>query len=344
MTERNSFSVSAGQVWSLADWLRESQVDFLAMMLRCGIQADSLQSGDARVPARQWHQLLDLAGKEIRDPLIGLHCGESAADAQSPRPAMDLFFQTLFNNPTLGRALNDYCRLAPLIDDGWQVMLRQAGDSIRLCWSVAPGADYHPAAVEIFVARTVALCRMLLSSPLHLAAVSLAHPALGPRWRYRRFFACPVRFAAKRCQIELATTDLEIPLINSQPQLYALLVQHCEHWLDQLLSSQSLSIRLRNWLRQQLQLGQPDSSLAARHFAMSRQTLHRHLRDEGTGFNELLDQVRMEEACRYLAEERYSLGEIAFFLGFSEQSAFSRAFRRCMGESPALYRQRMRAA
>ncbi len=75
---------------------------------------------------------------------------------------------------------------------------------------------------------------------------------------------------------------------------------------------------------------------------MSRQTLYRKLKKEGESFQNLAETVRRERALQYVAEGEYGLTEVAFLLGFSELSAFSRAFKRWTGESPGHYRARHR--
>ena len=83
-----------------------------------------------------------------------------------------------------------------------------------------------------------------------------------------------------------------------------------------------------------------DADTLAKQCHMSRQTLYRRLKKEGLGFHELVEEVRKDKAMRYVASDHYALGEIAFLLGFSELSAFSRAFKRWTGMAPAQYRAR----
>ena len=77
---------------------------------------------------------------------------------------------------------------------------------------------------------------------------------------------------------------------------------------------------------------------AARALGMSRQTLYRRLKEEGTTFEELLDAKRRQLAIRYLALDRSTVKATAYRLGFSEPAAFSRAFKRWTGTSPSLFR------
>jgi AraC-like DNA-binding protein len=77
---------------------------------------------------------------------------------------------------------------------------------------------------------------------------------------------------------------------------------------------------------------------------MSRHTLYRHLKSEDMSFHDIVESARREKALQYLKKGKYSLSEIAFLLGFSELSAFSRAFKRWTGQSPGQYGKSMRSA
>ena len=97
---------------------------------------------------------------------------------------------------------------------------------------------------------------------------------------------------------------------------------------------------MRAFLLEEVQRGAPTLQTAAAHLRTSPRTLKRRLQEEGTTFQDLLDSVRCDLAKRYLEEPRLALGEVSFLLGFSEPSAFHRAFKRWTGKTPLAYRQR----
>jgi len=103
-------------------------------------------------------------------------------------------------------------------------------------------------------------------------------------------------------------------------------------------SKRSLGIRVRKLIRVQLERGKVGVETVAGQLNMSRYTLHKKLREEGLTFAALLEQVRREQALTYMKDKTKPLVEIAEQLGFSELSAFSRAFKRWMGTPPAEYR------
>jgi AraC-like DNA-binding protein len=104
--------------------------------------------------------------------------------------------------------------------------------------------------------------------------------------------------------------------------------------------SETVTGTLRRLLEDELPDGEPTRKRIAARLHMSARTLHRRLVDEGTSFRKVLTRVRREIAERHLRERRLAISEIGFLLGFSEPSAFHRAFKRWTGRPPHAYRQR----
>jgi AraC-like DNA-binding protein len=125
----------------------------------------------------------------------------------------------------------------------------------------------------------------------------------------------------------------------ANPRADATLVGLLDRYTSALLQRQppltTVSARVRAWLVEAHGAGVPTARQAAKALAMSERTLHRRLEQERTTFRKLLDQFRHEKAVALLASRRYSIAEVAFLLGYSELSAFYRAFRRWTGKSPA---------
>lgn len=106
----------------------------------------------------------------------------------------------------------------------------------------------------------------------------------------------------------------------------------------QMLPSLAFSLKVRPLIAAQLARGRVTVESVAQQLHMSRHTVYRKLRDENETFLGLLEEVRRERALAYLQERDRPLAEVAELLGFSELSAFSRAFKRWMGKSPAEFR------
>jgi len=113
--------------------------------------------------------------------------------------------------------------------------------------------------------------------------------------------------------------------------------------LDQLPSPADVVGRVREAIEAELRGGDPRLESIARRLAMSPRTLQRRLRDHGVLFNDVLDAMRFRAAKSYLAKRDVAAREVAYLLGFAEQSSFNRAFKRWSGQTPVDYRRRTAA-
>ena len=155
-----------------------------------------------------------------------------------------------------------------------------------------------------------------------------------------QFLARPVEFSQPTCFVAFDSAYLNFELPQRNPFLHQALTRHVETLLRKLQVRRKVSQQVRKILEKQLSREDLDIVIVAEQMAMSRQTLYRKLKQEEVSFQELVEDVRRIKALGYLNVGKYSLSEIAFLLGFSEQSAFSRAFKRWTGKSPAQYRQK----
>jgi AraC-like DNA-binding protein len=131
------------------------------------------------------------------------------------------------------------------------------------------------------------------------------------------------------------TTDLDIALVESDPGLCVVLDQHAKQVLERLPRVSTQSDRVRAFLSSQLSGGNTDAPTVAAHFCMSVRTLHRKLAEEGTSHKALLEELRREMCQSLLRRPEISISEVAFMVGFSEPSAFHRAYKRWTGMTPA---------
>ncbi|MEM9910687.1 MAG: helix-turn-helix transcriptional regulator [Pseudomonadota bacterium] len=117
------------------------------------------------------------------------------------------------------------------------------------------------------------------------------------------------------------------------------LVSHLDQELTQINDTPALAAQTKGEIARALSEGLPKMADIARRLGFSARSFHRRLAEEGLSFQTLTEQTRREIAFSMLQEERFALSEIAFLTGYSEQSAFNRAFKRWTGVTPAAYRK-----
>jgi AraC-like DNA-binding protein len=165
-------------------------------------------------------------------------------------------------------------------------------------------------------------------------AVCFAHPRPARVSEQERLFRAPVRYGCERNEVVLDRTLLERRQRQAEPRLLAMLDRHLEGLLSQLPEDRSLRGLTMRAMADHLLDGEPALSTVAAKLHMSPRSLQRRLRDESTSFAKLLADLRHNLALRHLRNPRTTIGEVAFLLGFSEVSAFHRAFKRWTGRTP----------
>jgi len=151
----------------------------------------------------------------------------------------------------------------------------------------------------------------------------------------KRILGCPVHFNCTRFEEVLDRSDMTITIPTSDDRLLSLLKKHAETMLSERGTNRpDLLQRLERRITELLPNGQARAKILAGEMGMSERTFHRRLEEMGTAFADLVDRLRHELAMRYVEDRRVSLGEVAFLLGYANQSSFSTAFRRWTGQAP----------
>ncbi|RMF18186.1 MAG: AraC family transcriptional regulator [Gammaproteobacteria bacterium] len=332
------YQVAASSVRTLLDWLRAQGQDVAVLMRGAGLDASVLDDqADEQVPYPAYVRLWELAEAATDNPAIGLHVG-----AQVDVSRMGVMGHIVFNNRTLREALEQYTRLSALMNEAVRATFRVEGDAAILCFEVAEDVPYCRPNMDRVLAMAVTRARRFVSPKLIMREVAFAHPQPAYVAEYEAVFGAPVKFDAPCCRIVFDAGYLDFELPQRNPYLHQMLSRQLEAWLAKLPFRKSLADQVRGLIRKHLASGRVDAAFIAHELAMSRHTLYRKLKAENLAFQALVDEVRLERAQGYLSRDKYSLSEIAFILGFSELSAFSRAFKRWTGQTPAQYRQQSR--
>jgi len=157
---------------------------------------------------------------------------------------------------------------------------------------------------------------------------------------YERVFRCPVRFAAAANEIVFNRRLLDLQQLHRDEILCELLRERADQLLADTHTTERLAERIIDGLKLQLQLGGTDPAQVAQRLGMTLRSLQRRLQSSSLSMSRLIDDARREVACASLRRRDVPIKDIAHRLGFSEPSAFHRAFKRWTGMTPAQFRQR----
>lgn len=331
---------------SLLVALDQAGVDVARLAARCGLEVAAIEE---RLTPAQAGQFLTAAVAAVPDPGFGLTVGATV------QPELfGIVGFTAMSAATYGEALARIGRYKRLITgDGFELL--PAGDctTVRLHLSDA-AAPYARYKVDAQLAFLVAFGRLLTRRAIRPEEVAVMFPPPSYRDRYAAFFACPVAFAAPANEVTLRNADLALPLISASPELGPIFVEQAEASLGAVaetappaprplappvLPTGEMVHRTRSFLRSTLRGEPPDLDTVAQRLVTSARTLQRRLRAEGSSFQQVLADVRLELARHYLTRTRLDSAEISYLLGFSHPHSFLRAFRRWTGMAPEEYRR-----
>jgi AraC-like DNA-binding protein len=189
---------------------------------------------------------------------------------------------------------------------------------------------------EAALAAILTMCRRASYPELAPVWVRIRRPDPGHHSRYLDFFRCPVSFGQPENGIAMRMDDLTRPLPAGNLDL----AEGADRLLDRMMAEVdegATTSRVRELLVQHLSSGRVTESDVAGQLNRSTSSLQRDLRAEGTTFRQLLESTRRDMAVRLLTSESRSIGQTAFMLGYSDQSTFTRAFRRWHGMSPGQF-------
>jgi AraC-like DNA-binding protein len=310
------------------------------VLAAAGLSSEDLADPDRMIPSDRVLILFDAAAEELGDDAFGLHIGETYDFG-----AVGAVSYAVLNAPTVGTALANFERYARTNWHGLRLTLEVAGRTARLAHDVGlPGRERARHYAEGAAVVAVQLLRRLVRVDWAPRRVLFGHGRPARTREHARIFGAPVRFDAPvSVAIELDAADLEHPVPHADRRLLPIVQRH----LDERLASARDDEE--DWLtsvRERVALevcdGPPSIETVAARLALGVRTLQRRLGERGIVFKRMVDDVRRDLALRYLADGKSDLTEIAFLVGYSELSAFDRAFRRWTGSTPKQYQRQLR--
>ncbi|MEM9939686.1 MAG: AraC family transcriptional regulator ligand-binding domain-containing protein [Pseudomonadota bacterium] len=191
---------------------------------------------------------------------------------------------------------------------------------------------------EASLSAVATISQEVSTAPFRPISVFFKHDARGDLETYERHFGCPVHFGSNRDALLVSEETLDAPNRLGDETIAKFFDRHLEQELAALADETGLEQRVRIAVAKVLSEGVPTLSAVASGLGMSARTLQRRLSDQGQSFQSLVDLARQELAQQLLRDTDYSLAEVAFLTGFSEQSGFTRAFKRWCGQTPRSYR------
>jgi AraC-like DNA-binding protein len=330
-------TISVGAIAKLLQALPALGVDAAAVCAEARFDPKVVAEREGRVPLSSLYQLWEAVVARLDRADAALVVAQSYSPGE-----YGLMGFVCMNCATIGEALRQAARYLCLWVSEPGLRIAEPGVLEFFYQQPVVARPGQRLALEAAVGEILNGARFLTRAPIAPEEVAFSHPAPRDCRGHEAFFKAPVRWAQKGTWLRFSPEQLQTPLPKADPQLAAFLAGLAEQALARAGEASSLIVQLRHLLADVLSRGVPEIEAVARRLAMSERTLRRRLEEEGTSFRELLDQTRAELARGYLRDPNLALSEVAFLLGFSEPSAFHRAFRRWTGQTPAEFRRNPR--
>lgn len=321
---------------SIVQALELGGVDCRAIFPELGLDYAALEDPDARFAqdamTRLWQRAVALSG----NPAIGLNMAKVA------RPSsFHVVGYALMSSRNLQEGFTRLVRYQRIIAEGADLSFRPQPEGYALILAIH-GDRLPPArqSAEASLAHSLAFCRWLTGKPLKPLLVSFQGPPPEDLEQYRQVFQAPLKFQAEHYGLLFARADLDAPLPTANQALAQLHDRFAGEYLARFSESRVTHLA-RQVLCRLLPQGEPRREAVAQALHLSQRTLQRRLQEEGSSFQQLLDDTRRALAEQYLAQPNLTLLEVAYLLGFADPSNFFRAFRRWFDSTPGEYRARL---
>jgi AraC-like DNA-binding protein len=303
-----------------------------------GLSATHPQQSGGRMSFARFADLWEAVVQRSADPYFGLHFGEKVLGFAGGH----ILLAVMMNCGTLGEALERFCRYHHLLADFTRPSLVDDGDQLIFTWKqeAVIGQNYE----DTILSMLSAVLKRLTDNRLQPVEVCFAHQAPVETTEYERIFGIRPRFDQPTNRLALERGTHATPIFLANPALLMTLEQYAQQLLGHHTPSDSWRNHTSTMIRQFLLRGEkPRLRDVAHALAISPRQLQNKLQAEGDSYQGVLDSVRKQMAIDCLNRGDMTVCEIAFLVGFSEQSGFNHSFKRWVGMTPGEYTASLRS-
>jgi AraC-like DNA-binding protein len=326
--------ISTNILRGFAAVLREKGIPTRELLREAGVDERTLERAVPATPLDEAVRIITTSYRLSKDPALALRVGSRA-----PIQSLGMLGELAVHCPTVRACLTEAEAYLPLALPMCRFRLVEEGKDAHFIFE-PPFADPLTLrfTTELSLAFAARIGRHFASFGEAPSEVAVRHGR--PRYAdaYSETFGCPIRFDAPRNEIVFPAALLDVPQPFLDDSLFRLLKRRADDLMLQERTRDLLHERVRHVLRHEVDLSSVNPGSIARRLGVSPRSLRRRLGDEGHSLSALTDEVRRELSLSELLNPDVPIKRIADRVGFSEVSAFHRAFKRWTGVTPARYR------
>jgi AraC-like DNA-binding protein len=331
-----SFTIAAGWVnrfyRSLIEWGVSEEKLFDISKLRLS----DLKDADERIPFEQYMNLGRMAPELTNTPEIGSILGQNARFQD-----IGIVFQLGFNCRTVRESLLKAVRYSDLGNEVSIAIFEERGNFAEWAEHYTSSRYLCIPLIEFECCQKLEILKFVLGDDFRPVQTMFQYAPPGHVDKYRQIFRTPLLFQQEKSGIVFKKEYLDFPNPNPQSYTQEILSRHAEKLLAELDRSKRFQDKVRKVIIKHLDSGDANMEMISNELKLSIRTVYRRLREENISYKALLNDIKMQLAQAYLKETTFTINDISYLLGYSETSAFHRAFKRWFGTNPSQYRQKV---
>lgn len=333
--QNNEYIVAIELLEAVVEYLETREISLARLWQRYDTSLEALQEQQF-VPFELFSDCFELGAEATQDTSIGLHVGENV----SARHWGQLGYLILSGEDGF-ESINYIQRFARLITNAMESTFAVEGDYLVCFFKMFP-AEYNRHTCEFFISAIFSLGKFMSEGRFAFKEIHFTYPLETRAADYQQVLGCRCLFEQPHNKVIVERSALGFTSTFRDPRLKKVLEQHAVSVLQHLGSDDDLVRDLKGYVMDELPNGAPSLKQVCEHFQMSERSLQRMLAKHSLSYQELVDQLRSDLAKTYIDND-YSFLDIALLLGYSEQSAFHRAFKRWTGLPPAKYKKQLQS-
>ncbi len=332
----DTITIPGSYMMNLVKVVSELGGDANEVLQRAKVKREDIMDPHSQISFQQFRTLLLEGAKSCQQPALGLYLGSTLTITSH-----GILGYAVMSSANVRAALElamEYFQLRTPLS---QLSLSEQTHEAKLTLeSSYPQGDIKILYIDTLMSALVNLIQFLTQHQHAIIEIQLDFKAPDYQKLYAQLLGCKVTFEAENNVIIFSTDDLDTPLPLADESANKLAVSQCESMLRQQLETQDLITAVKKIISRQLGDSLDFSRLASQ-LNRSKRTLRRHLLEQGSSYQKLVDEVRFEMAKQYLLATHISIHELSYLLGFSDPSNFGRAFKKWSGISPKAYRNNL---
>lgn len=327
--------ISVGVVRQLVEYVERLGKSPDELLRAAKVKPEALEAADARLPRSAVYQLIEQAIELSGDPAFGLHWGETLGEG-SFAPVSPL----IAHAGTLRQALDALTQFVGLLTDQASFQIVEHDEHVTVRCVPLPGESLR---LQRFSAEMVMVgFRRLLRffhTHIRFERVSFAYPAPAYRGEYARIFDAELSFLQPFSGITFRRELMDAPAPHEDLDVHNALSAVAKRRLLRITQRTPYALRVREALVREALPHRADMDSVAKQLGLSARSLRRRLADEDKSYAEVANEARAIVAKHLLRDQRKTIQETAYELGFSDTSTFHRAFKSWTGMTPRAYRE-----